>query len=179
MKNCIKISTTIAVLFALAACSDDDKQPDIVVVPPDTVAPQISLSDQQVMANSLATAILLSITDDTTFPGAIRVSAVSSDQTIVRDDDLSVENDGDITLTVLPQQDKSGNTMINVTAIDQANNTATASFLLEVQANQIVAEQLINELSMVGEDQEPSFINAIEVVEDNEAEDLFDSLFTK
>lgn len=165
-------------LMLLAACGDDDK-PVVIKPTPDNMAPQISVNDQEIMADTMAVAISLGISDDRSATSALSVTARSSDQTVVSDADLILSNSSDVTLTVTPQQDTVGSTMISLTATDEAQNVATQSFMLSVLANQVAATQLITDLTVTGEDQEPSFINAIELNNDIESDAYFDDLFAK
>lgn len=179
MNGLSKISLLGLSLIALAACSDNDDKPIVVGPAPDTSAPQISVNDQQIMADTMAVVIALSISDDQSATSALSIVASSSDQAVIKNDDLIVSNNGDVTLSVTPQQDTVGSTMISLTATDEAQNTATQSFTLDVLANQVAATQLITDLTVTGEDQEPSFINAIELNNDIESDAYFDDLFTK
>ena len=162
--------------FVLAACGGSDDRPPEVEV--DTTAPTISVVDQQIMADTLANAIGISISDNRTETAQLAITITSSNQAVVSNDDLDLSvNGNEVMLTVSPQKDTIGNTMISVSASDEAQNTTQRTFQLDVLANQVSATEFFLELRSTGADQEPSFVNGIELIEDIQTDALFDDLF--
>lgn len=171
----ILLTCTFSVLL-ISACSDNDDD----VAPVDTVAPTISVADQEILADMLAQRIAISITDNMSVTANLQISATSTEQNVISDDDLTLTNDGnELILSVSPQRDTVGRSMIMVSATDEAQNTSSQSFNVDVLANGVSATEFINVLSETGADQDPSFINGIEIIQDIESDELFDELFLK
>lgn len=102
--------------------------------------PAISaISNQVMLANTAISDIDFSITDQDSSLYAFTVSAQSSDQAIVPDanitiNDLGVDNqESKRSLTILPQKDQSGTIQITITVMDDSGGIATTSFDLDVR----------------------------------------------
>lgn len=161
----------------LVACGSSDDDPVIQV---DQQAPSISVGKQEIMADTQANPVAVSVSDNETDTAEIVVTATSMNPELIADDNLQLSYDANgVVLTITPTFDSIGTASILVTATDLAQNVAQQSFDIDVLANPISATQMIQDLSNTGANEEPKFINAIEVTEDLESENLFDDLSVK
>ena len=162
----------------VSACGSAGGDDNVILPPPppaDATAPTIAVNDQAVDANSTNNVLSLTVTDDQSAADQVTVTAASDQQGIVTDANLVITNDdGGVSLTVTPQPDIAGDATITITATDEAQNSASETFLLSVLVNQISAAQLANQLSAIDENGVTLPINAVEVVGDPDEVDFSD-----
>ncbi|GAB5380047.1 MAG: hypothetical protein Alis3KO_15910 [Aliiglaciecola sp.] len=176
-KQLCQYTCLIALSGALVACGSDNDDPATEV---DQQAPTITAGKQEIMADSQANLVTISVSDNQTASADISVTVNSLNPALIADEGLQLSYDASgVTLSVTPTKDSVGTASINVTATDHAQNVAQQSFDIDVLANAVSATVMIQDLSNTGADDEPRFINAIEVVEDIESDDVLDDLFIK
>lgn len=177
MKSIKQIVFVASIASILSACGDSDSKSAEAV---DQQAPVIAAEKQQIMADSSGNTVSISVSDNVTSTEDIQVSVTSLNSTLITDDNLVLYYDSEgVKLTVTPEVDTIGIAMIQITATDDNQNSASMSFEIEVLANQVSSSEMIAELSSIGADQEPKFINSLDIVEDIESDDLLDELFIR
>lgn len=167
----------IALSGVLVACGSDNDDPAPKV---DQQAPTITAGKQEIMADTQSNTVTIGVSDNETASADIMVMVTSLNPELIDEDGLQLAYDASgVVLSVTPAKDSIGTASINVVATDQAQNVAQQTFEIDVLANAVSAVQMIQDLSETGADDEPRFINAIEVVEDIESDDVLDDLFIK
>jgi YVTN family beta-propeller protein len=97
---------------------------------PPTLAP---LADRSIPQNTTLGPLTLNIADTFTAPGAMTITATSSNQSLLPNTNLSIGNNGGTrTLTATPLFGQTGQTTITVTLTDEAMLQAQQSFVLTV-----------------------------------------------
>jgi YVTN family beta-propeller protein/autotransporter-associated beta strand protein len=104
-----------------------------VVVTADGAPTLAAIGDRTVGQDQTLGPITLDAADDFTAPGALTITATSSNQALVPNGSISIGNtNGTRTLTATPLFGQTGQTTITVTAIDEANLQTQQSFVLNV-----------------------------------------------
>lgn len=174
MKNTHKLLLTGSCCLLLAACSGGSSNRQSA----DTLAPEIAAQSAQIQADSVDNVLSFSVQDNRTALSDLQLSVMSSDEDVLKGTSINLIIDGENTfLSVSPEEDMIGSTDITITATDEANNTSSISLTLDVLANQIAESTIMSELIELGENEEPIAINSIELSNDIDGEEWFDSLF--
>lgn len=107
----------------------------LTVNPPNAPPTISSIGNRSVLANMSTPPIGFTVNDAETLAGNLVVTAVSSDQTLVRDQDIVIAGIGtDRTVAVTPVTDQIGMATITLTVTDAGGLFARESFILRVTA---------------------------------------------
>lgn len=170
-RKTLLISTTCLVLAACGGSSGGGASAD-------TQGPAITVDDQLLLADSENNLIDLALSDNRDNASELSVSLTSSNQKVLSDNGMTLTIDGnDASISLTPNFDEVGNTMVTISATDRSDNQSQALFQVQVVGNETTDTVVINELLSTGEDQDPILINGFEFIEEIEAEDAFDHLF--
>lgn len=111
--------------------------PLLVLLPVSAVAgyPMISdIPNQQIAMNTSTDKIYFNVTDDTTDPSDLKVSASSMSPDLVRDSDIDLFGSGAVRMIkVTPIQGRSGMAVIVVRVEDKDGETNTDTFQIDIQ----------------------------------------------
>ena len=170
MKNIILLS----VVILLSACSDSKRIEPIVNAPPQVS----SVADQQISANQSAAPITINASDDVTQSSSLQVTISSSDQSLIRDEDLILSgfNGANAELTITPVTGQIGSTSISVTVTDFTGSNATISFNVSVVNQQLSADLLIRNIFGNDKNTVPVSLDAIELIQDVNDENQYNDL---
>ena len=170
MKNIILMS----VVILLSACSDSKRIEPIVNAPP-----QISsVSDQQISANQSAAPITINASDDVTQSSNLQVIINSSNQSLIRDEDLILTgfNGAIAELTITPVTGQIGSTSISVSVTDFSGANATINFNVSVVNQRLSADMLIRNVFVNDKNAAPVSLDAIELIQDVNDENQYNDL---
>ena len=170
------ISTTVLIV---GACSKDSRAPYVPAPEPtDNTAPVIAdVAEQQISADGSSEGITLSLSDNSSAAEQLVLLVSSSDPSVITDQGLVISGDGaQRTLVITPVPDTIGSSNIMLSVTDAANNNATSMFAVNVIANSVSARSFVNDVLTVDENQDPLFVNGIELIQDIENDTEFDYL---
>jgi hypothetical protein len=155
----------------VAACGGTDYS-----APRANVAPTISaIADQSAVANQKSGPIAFTVSDEQT--GNLSVSASSDNQQIIPDSEIELGGSGSArTLAVTPVIDSLGDAYVTVFATDQQGLTASASFLLTIDPEQLSMQQFTRVNFAEDSSGEPELVNAVEFDQDASEDDFADLL---
>jgi len=155
--------------LGLVACGGSDFLPV-------NSAPTISaIADLDTTANETSTAIAFTVADEQV--SILSLSAVSDNQKVVPDENLTVSGSGGIRyLTITPLIDTLGDAFITVVATDRVGLSAGTSFLLTVNPKQMSMQQFTRATYAEAEADDPALINAVAFDQDAEDDDFADLL---
>ena len=164
---------TVATIGLLVAACGNGSDP---APAPINAAPTISvIADQSTMANQASAPIAFTVTDEQL--SSLGLSATSDNQEVVPDTGLVLGGSGgDRTLTVTPTLDRLGDAFITVTVTDQAGLSASTTFLLTIDPQQVSVQQFTRTTFALSADGDPELINAIEFTQDADNDDFADLL---
>lgn len=174
-KNILLVLFTVITTLLLSACSDSsDREKVPPVVLPDTVAPQITaIADASIDADSSDNNISVSVSDDVSASANIDLVAMSSDQNLVSDVQLNFSGD---TLVIVPEADSTGSVEITVQATDEAGNSSSTSFNLDIVAVDVELTELVRTIFAQPGASEPVPVNAKNIMTDGVDSTAFDDL---
>lgn len=162
---------SIVALLSAACSGGSGSGPDAVNRAP-TVS---SIPDQVVTANGASKPIVVTVADERA--DTLSIAATSTDQDVVADGDLAVGGAGARrTLTVTPQQDVTGESLLTLVVTDGQGLAASTSFLLRVQAEQKSMRQFTRSEFAQDANGDPQLVNAVDFDTDAEADDFVDLL---
>ncbi len=161
----------------LAACSDNDYN-EIDPVVPNSAPVLVSVADQQISANESADPIVIDVSDDSMLPSDLQIVISSSDQSLIRDEDLILSDfsGSQAELIITPVMGQTGSVVISVSAIDSAGASAQISFNLDVVSQQLSADSIIRSIFANDKDSAPVSLDAIELIQDVDNENQYDDL---
>lgn len=169
----MKMKHQLVALISLfvAACGGSGSDPA-----PINAAPTISLiADQSTSANQKSGTIAFTVTDEQ--PGNLSVSVRSDNQETIPDSGIELGGSGNArTLAVTPVSDAVGDAFITVFASDQSGLTASESFLLTIDAQQLSMRQFTRTTFADDTAGDPELVNAIEFDHDADDDDFQDLL---
>lgn len=167
MKKILMIG--LPILF-LAACSSSNNNPPA----PDNEAPAIApIGDQTISANVESMPIPVNVTDEAL--GQLTFELLSDNPEVVPVDALMIAGSSNpFLLTATPIDDVTGDTLVTVIATDDAGLSASATFLLTVEAQQLSLQQFTRETFAADENSDPVAINAIDFQADADNDDFSD-----
>jgi|GEM_PF-6277546 len=173
LRNNTLILYGLACVLGLSACSDNDN--DFTPPEPDTTAPEIGMiSDFTIDANTSSDAVTLSLSDDGTSLSDLAIEITSSNTMLISNDGVDIQDR--TAFVVTPNPDTIGEAVISLSVSDHYGNTAMESFTVTVVTREVAAIDLVNEIASLGEDDEPVYLNAVEVSDQVSAETGFDAL---
>jgi len=161
-------------LTLLAGCSDNDNEEEI----PNASPIIANIDDQQISANQASDPIEIFASDDTTPASNLMVSLNSSDQSLIRDEDLVLTSFSNTRaeLTITPISGSVGNVEITLNVTDADNATSNASFMVTVNNQQLGANSLIRTIFANDKNSEPASLEAIDLTQDIDDESQYDDL---
>lgn len=167
MKTNIFVVTLVGLI--VAGCGGSNSSPA-----PINIAPTISaVPDQSASANVSSSPIAFTITSATD----VTYSVSSDNQPVVPDSGLDlVSNSGGGSITVTPVVDTLGDAFITIMATDQAGLTASTSFLLTIDPQQVSVQQFVRDEFAAAEDGEAALINAVAFDQDADDDEFADLL---
>ena len=168
----MKFRQFLIVLFALsvAACDSDSG----FVLPPANQVPTISaIADQSTPANGASNAIAFTVNDEDTSSLAIDVS--SDNQNVIPDSGIVLGGaNAQRSLQVTPVLDTTGDAFITVIVTDSQGLSASVSFLLTVEAQQVSILQFTRAEFAKDADGDPALVNALQFTQDADGDDFAD-----
>lgn len=171
-KNIFMVLFTVFTTLLLSACNNGSDGEEPPVVQPDTVAPQITaIADAVIDADSSDNNISITVSDDVSASANIGLTAMSSDQSLVSDAQLNFSGD---TLLFAPEADLTGSVEITIQATDEAGNSSSASFNLEIVAVDVELTELVRTIFTQPGASEPVPINAKNIMADGVSASAFD-----
>jgi len=167
MKFKIQIITLLSLL--VAGCGGSGSAPA-----PVSTAPTISaIADQSTSANVSSSAIAFTVTS----ASSLSFGVSSDNQQVVPDAgiDLTI-NGASGSITVTPVIDTLGDAFITILATDQAGLSASTSFLLTINPQQLSFQQFVRAEFAKPQDSEPALVNAVAFDQDADNDDFADLL---
>ena len=165
--------TQVAALLGLIAvgCGGSGSAPA-----PANQAPTISaIADQSAEANQQSAPIAFTVTDEQV--ASLIVTAMSDNQQVVPDSGLELGGGGsNRTLSATPVIDMLGDAFITIFATDAEGLTASESFLLTIDPQQLSIQQFTRTSFSQAEDGEPELINALQFEQDADNDEFADLL---
>jgi len=104
----------------------------VVLGDPPTIS---SVANQTVEVNKSSTPATFTVNDKETFPGFLVVTGTSSDQTVIRDDNIYILGTTTARSVSVVAGSKAGNAVITLTVKDAENQTASTTFVVTVTDN--------------------------------------------
>ena len=155
--------------FLIAGCDGDSSAP---VNNPPTIS---AIPDQSTIANVPSTAIAFTVSDEQLANLSIAVS--SDNQAVITDAGIALGGTGAArTVTITPVTDTVGDAFITIIATDSTGLSASTSFLLTVDPQQLSILQFIRTTFAEDEADEPALINAVAFDQDADGDDFADLL---
>lgn len=110
----------------------------------DTTVPTISdIGMQTLDAGQFISGLAFTVGDAETAVDELQIAVASSNQTLVPDANVLIGGSGaSRSLTIFPVTEQTGQTTVSIVVTDQGNNSATESFILMVQAVDIVSPEI-------------------------------------
>ncbi len=168
LRNALTIAALAIIISACSNNNDDDG------VEPDLEPPTVeALNDLSIDADTPSGNISISAMDDVTPSGELTIDVRSSNQAVVADARLSLNQN---VLVITPVSDTVGSTVITVSVTDASGNVATQNFHLEVAVRELSAVSFVESIAQIDEDAEPVFINQVIVLDGVDEELGFDAL---
>jgi hypothetical protein len=136
-----------------------------------------AIADQTVTANTEAASIDFTVNDDATAAAQLGVTAMSTNQDLVKDADLQiVGSDASRSLVITPAADEIGTVDIAVVATDAGGLSAASTFSLGVEPQRQLIGEFARDHFTADEEGDPVLINAIAFDEDAESDEFSDLL---
>lgn len=130
IKTELLLAATALAVVACGGAGDSDEQP----ASPANTAPTVSaISDQTIGQDTGVSGLAFAVGDAESDAGALRVSATSSDTSLLPASGLVLAGGGaNRTLTLRPAESASGSSTVSVTVTDPQGQSATRTFRLTV-----------------------------------------------
>ncbi len=167
----IKHQTAALMGLVVAGCGGSDFSP----APVNGVPTISAIADQNTSANETSAAIAFSVEDEQV--STLSLSAMSENQQVVPDAGLILGGSGaNRSVTATPLDDTLGDAFITIIVTDQAGLSASTSFFLTIDPQQMSMQQFARTTFVDGADGDPVLINAVMFDQDADADDFADLL---
>jgi hypothetical protein len=124
-----------------------------------------SISNVTIEADTTSNTIAVNATDNRSTTDNLLIGASSSNTQVVADANLQLSGSGNNTqLVITPVPDIVGTSTITVEATDEAGNTATEEFIVDVVTRQEDRFTLVNRISQLNDEDNPEFINQVSLI---------------
>ena len=164
----VSIPSTLLLVVLAAGCGRGSDAPA-----PETAPTVSAIADQSAAANQAGNAIAFSVSDEQV--SSLSIAAASDNQNVVADAGLVLGGSGTSrTLAVTPVVDTTGVVLITITVTDSANLSASSSFMLTIEAEQLSLSAFVRSSFMTSKDDDPKLINAVEFDQDAGDDDFAD-----
>lgn len=155
----------------LAACGGGSGDAPPVNVPPVLGA----IADRSIEANKASAPIAFTVNDEN--PDQLSLDATSDTPAVVGEDGLALGGNGrNRSLVVTPVADTLGEAVISIRATDTAGSSAERRFRVAIDPESRSIQQFTRSSFDADADGEPTPINAVEFVDDADADDFADLL---
>jgi hypothetical protein len=144
----------------------------------DNTAPTIDpISDINLEADTISNGIVINARDNRSTSENLLIGASSSNTQVVSDSNLQLSGTGNTTqLIITPNADTTGTSTITVEATDEAGNTSTSTFVINVTTREEDQFNLVDRITQLTPDDDPEFINQVSLVGEIDEVSGFDAI---
>ncbi|MEO1202565.1 MAG: hypothetical protein AAFX10_07655 [Pseudomonadota bacterium] len=155
----------------LAACDSDGGRP----APVDRSPAVSNIADQAVVANGTSGPIAFTIDDED--PTSVVVEAYSDEESVVADAGLTLGGSGaSRTIAVQPVVDTLGDSTISILVRDAGGQASETAFDVQIVPEVKSMQSFARDAFLSDENADPALINAVEFLQDADADDFTDLL---
>lgn len=160
--------------LVLSACGGDGGNRAPAANQPPTIG---GVADQTIEANTSTVPAMVGLADDRTAGGALVVAAAADNDDLLPVGSVVVSGGGaSRSVVVTPRADRIGVANITLTVTDADGASATTTFALTVNRQNVSVAQLVRDVFAANENDLPRDINALQFTQDANDDDFNDLL---